>query len=344
VLIPPDVDAAPASTAVWHCSRRNLRVVAVWSEKRLGLGEDAEPTFLHHTPTGRGALGVYDGLGGSGARHAGRAADGRQLSHAYVASRLAYLTVQSWFTDSIASPGAATSLRHRLGDVLGAARSTTRGKITGTLTRDFPTTLAVLTYDTVDDGRLVATAHWAGDSRCFVLTPKRGLQQLSRDDSDIDDPLELLIADQPMTNVASASGDFVVNERRFEDLPQPCVLACATDGFFGYVTAPAMFEHTILDALSAADDEAQWGSALATGVSEYTADDATIVLVALGFPSFSDLRKRFLPRLRELRTTHGAPLSAVANRDEFVAARRRSWEAYRSHYMHYLHGTPEGLR
>src|SRR5688500_8043755 len=148
MLIPPDVDAAPASTAVWHCSRRDLRVVAVWSEKRLGLGEDAEPTFLHHVPTRRGVLGVYDGLGGSGARHAGRTADGRRLSHAFVASRLAYLTVQSWFATSVESPEATPPLHERLSEVLGGARSTTRAKLAGTLRRDFPTTLAVLTYDT----------------------------------------------------------------------------------------------------------------------------------------------------------------------------------------------------
>jgi serine/threonine protein phosphatase PrpC len=326
---------------VWHLSRRDLRAVGVWSEKRTGLGEDAEPTFLHHAPTGRGVLGAYDGLGGSGARAAGSARDGRQLSQAFVASRLAYLTVQGWFASSIHAPDDNPPLRERLGTVLGSARSTARGKLAGRLLRDFPTTLAVLSYQDGAAGRLSATAHWAGDSRCFVLTPEFGLQQLSRDDSDIDDPLRVLIDDQPMTNVASASEDFVVHERRFDDLPRPCVLVCATDGFFGYVAAPAMFECMLLDALLSAEDEAQWGSHLAVAVGRIAADDATLVLVALGFPSFSDLRRRFSDRCRELRAAHSDPLRAVGNRAELVDARRRSWETYRGRYMHYLTDVPE---
>jgi serine/threonine protein phosphatase PrpC len=289
-------------------------------------------------------LGAYDGLGGSGARAAGSTADGRQLSQAFVASRLAYLAVQEWFASSINEPDRNPPLGERLSDVLGSARSTAKGKLAGRLLRDFPTTLAVLSYHDASDGRLSATAHWAGDSRCFLLTPECGLQQLSRDDSDIDDPLRVLIDDQPMTNVASASEGFVVHERKFEDLPRPCVLVCATDGFFGYVTAPAMFEYMLLDTLHSADDEAQWGSHLAAAVSGIAADDATVVLVALGFPSFKDLHRRFSDRHRELRTAHNDPLRAVSSREELVDARRRSWETYRGRYMHYLTHVPEDPR
>ena len=66
--IAADARQAQPATAVWHLARRDLIALAVWSEKRQGLGEDAEPTFLHHLPTRRGVLAVYDGLGGAGAR------------------------------------------------------------------------------------------------------------------------------------------------------------------------------------------------------------------------------------------------------------------------------------
>jgi serine/threonine protein phosphatase PrpC len=325
---------ADRSVAVWHHSRRNLHMVAVWSEKRPGLGEDAEPTFLHHEAGDRGLLGVYDGLGGAGARHAGRSADGRQLTHAFVASRLAHLAVQSWYAEHVTATGAG-SLRDRLAEVLTSARSAGRAKIGGTLRRDFPTTLALLEYErkgsTVD-----VTARWAGDSRCFLLTAHTGLQQVSRDDTEVQDPLELLIADQPMTNLASATGTFTVNERHLPAAPLPCVLLCATDGFFGYVAAPALFEYAVLDELRRSRDETEWARNLARRVMEYTADDASLVLVALGFSSFPRLRASFAHRLADLHANHWQPVQHVRSREELVEVRRRSWESYRSRYMHYV--------
>src|SRR4051794_25131780 len=61
--------------AVWWSEDQDVQMLGVWTEKRTGLGEDAEPTMLHHFPSGRGMIGVYDGLGGSGARHAGTTED-----------------------------------------------------------------------------------------------------------------------------------------------------------------------------------------------------------------------------------------------------------------------------
>ena len=322
------------STAVWHYGRSDLQMVAVWSEKRPGLGEDAEPTFLHHEATDRGLLGVYDGLGGAGARHAGRAVDGRALSHAFVASRLAHLTVQSWFAESMAAPGAG-SLRDRLAEVLTSARTAGRAKLGGTLRRDFPTTLALLEYRRGSASADV-TARWAGDSRCFLLTPATGLQQISRDDTEVHDPLELLIADQPMTNLASATGAFTVNERHLPATPLPCVLIAATDGFFGYVPAPALFEYGLLDQLHRSRSVAEWAGNLAHWVTGYTGDDASLVLVALGFTSFGRLRTHFAGRLGDLHANHWLPVQHVRNREELVEVRRRSWESYRDRYMHYV--------
>ncbi|GAA1655624.1 PP2C family protein-serine/threonine phosphatase [Catellatospora bangladeshensis] len=327
--------------AAWHVAVRELIAVAAWVPKRPGLGEDAEPTFMHHAPSGRGVLGVYDGLGGAGARHAGRAADGRRLSHAFVASRLAHLTVQSWFAD-LAAGQAEPTLPQRLAETLGGARTAARNKIVGTMRRDFPTTLAVIDYQQAGDGLTVA-ASWAGDSRCYLLTADLGLQQLSKDDSDVEDVLELLIADQPMTNVVSASGDSTIHRRVFAGLPTPCVLVCATDGFFGYVTAPAMFEHVLLSELDRAADAGEWAQRLTARVRGYTSDDASVVAVAVGFGSFAQLQEEYRERLRRLTHEHADMFDTVAGRTEFVAARRRSWEIYRRNYLRYFNWPTEDL-
>jgi serine/threonine protein phosphatase PrpC len=333
--------------AVW-CYRetKGVSAVAVWSERRPGLGEDAEPTFMHDLGTGRGLLGVYDGLGGAGAHQVGTTGDGRNLNHAFVASRLASLTAHRWFADRVRNAefgDGRSDLRDRLADVLREARPPGRLKLAGTLRRDLPTTVALLEYRQVRAGVDVA-AYWAGDSRCYLLTAADGLQQLSQDDSEVRDPLELLIADQPMTNVVCASAAFDIREHRIDRITGPCVLVCATDGCFGYVATPALFEYEILNQLMLATDERDFGHRLVRRVAEYTSDDASLALVALGFRSFDVLRHQFVKRHEELRDKHLTPIENVRSRDELVEERRRSWELYRKRYMFHIDAGPRSSR
>jgi serine/threonine protein phosphatase PrpC len=325
--------------AVWsQRDPRSVSAVSVWSERRPGLGEDAEPTFMHDFASGRGLLGVYDGLGGAGAHQVGTTGDGRNLNHAFVASRLASLTAQRWFVDRVRNVDfgdGRNDLRDRFADVLRQARPPGRLKLAGTLRRDLPTTVALLEYHATRAGIDVA-AYWAGDSRCYVLTPEDGLQQLSQDDSEVRDPLELLIADQPMTNVVCASAAFDIHEERIDRIKRPCVLVCATDGCFGYVATPALFEYEILNQLMVATDENQFGHGLVHRIAEYTSDDASLALVALGFRSFNALRHEFAKRHEELRDKHLTPIDNVRSRDELVEERRRSWELYRKKYMFHI--------
>ena len=67
---------------------------------------------------------------------------------------------------------------------------------------------------------------------------------------------------------------------------------CATDGVFGYVQTPGEVEFHVLDTLEAASDLRDW-SRLLQRVLGYTADDATLVLSAVGFGSFRQLRAAF---------------------------------------------------
>jgi serine/threonine protein phosphatase PrpC len=327
--------------AVWWSEDQDVQMLGVWTEKRTGLGEDAEPTMLHHFPSGRGMIGVYDGLGGSGARHAGTTEDGRTLSNAFVASRLAFLTVQDWFTTSAPQP---ESLEDRLRGVFDGARQSGAGpKLRGTLTRELPTTAAVIEYDAGAKRRSMRVhARWAGDSRCYLLRPATGLQQLSRDDSAIDDALQTLVADQPMTNLLCAGQPFTLHSSVHEDIGARSILLCATDGFFNYVKTPALFEHALLDKLTKARDLAHWGSLLADWVQSVAADDATLALFAYGFRNFGDMQRRFRDRLIFLWDDHALPMEvsdlgdhAQSEEEQRAALTRRrsaSWDRYRPSY------------
>jgi serine/threonine protein phosphatase PrpC len=210
-----------------------------------------------------------------------------------------------------------------------AARSPRRSKLSGRLRRELPTTLAAMEFQVVGRRDASVTAHWAGDSRCYVLTPKEGLRQLSRDDSDVHDALETLIADQPMTNLISASSDFRINTRS-ETVQLPCVLVCATDGFYNYVSTPAHFELVLLDAISTGDP-LRMGERLKQLVRGYTQDDASLAMILLGFKSPSS---EFRSRWRGLEMHH--QVRTDTTREDFVRDREASWLRYRDEYSYYL--------
>jgi serine/threonine protein phosphatase PrpC len=324
--------------AVWSGRDADMLCLGVWTEKRARLGEDAEPTLLHHRSTGEGLLGVYDGLGGSGARQAGATDGGRQVTNAFVASRLAHLAVQDWFLDGRRD---GVRLDERLREVFEGARRPGGPKLRGTLTRELPTTIALIEYGGRKRHSVDVTARWAGDSRCYLLTSADGMRQLSRDDSELDDALETLVADQPMTNLVSAGARFQVNELVLPAVRLPCVLLCATDGFFNYVATPALFEYQLLNQLGPAKNMQHWGELLAAWVRTVASDDATLALVALGFGDFQKMRLHFADRWQHLDHDHWRPMAGLRDADPgeeqhrtaLQAARRASWDRYRDRYV-----------
>jgi serine/threonine protein phosphatase PrpC len=320
-------------SAVWQQFTANLLTLGVWTEKSAGRGEDAHPLVLHNWRAHRGLAAVFDGLGGAGAGRAGHTAGGVGRSSAWAAAHGARGLVEEWFLDACEQAPACdpAGLRDHLAGRLVELRGTGRRKILGTMRRELPTTFAGLAYQ-VDRCDVRWQALWAGDSRCYLLDPLAGLQQLTRDDTESDDALTLLVEDPPMTNVINAGGTFVVNENRGA-VGMPCLFVTATDGFFGYLDTPAEFEHVLLDTLVSAADAADWGDRLAARVASYTGDDASLSAVAFGFADFARLRAAFTRRAREVLVDHVEPVrDAADDRDAFVARRADSWRRYREHY------------
>lgn len=320
-------------SAVWHHSRPGFLALGVWTEKQEGRGEDAEPLLLHDRSRGTGLLAVFDGAGGAGAAGAGRSASGAERTHAWVGARAARGLTEDWFATvgRHAAPADGRSPDRHLARRLGAVGGIRQGRITGSMRRDLPTTAAALHYEVRADD-VAWQVLWAGDSRCYLLDPDRGLQQLSRDDAESDDALALLSQDAPMTNVVCANRSFAINSAP-GGAAVPSLLVCATDGFFGYLSTPAEFEFVLLDAMASADDPAEWGALLASSVGSYTGDDASLAAVALGFDDFERLRTAFAERRRSLLTAHVEPVRRSGrDRESLVAARAESWSRYRADY------------
>ncbi|WP_258534437.1 protein phosphatase 2C domain-containing protein [Streptomyces sp. PT12] len=312
--------------------------LTVWTERVAGRGEDAEALAAHHRGSRGGVIAVFDGAGGAGAAPAWRAPGGESYTGAWVGARVARLATECWFREAVerAGPdgplhgGAAAALAEELRRQLDAARPRMRGRITGSMRRVLPTTVAGLAYRLTGDA-VAGQALWAGDSRAYALLPASGLHALTRDHTHLDDALEQLRADPAMTNVVCADRPFTVDAHAWT-FPLPCVLLCATDGFFGYLETPARFEWVLLRTLAAAGDLAGWARLLRDEVGAYTADDATLALAAPGFGDFAALRRAFGPRHDAVRARYGGEGPEVASRGWQDAA----WRSYRAGYERHM--------
>ena len=336
----------------WTGRAGRVRALSVWTERRAGHGEDAEPLALHHVPSGTGLVAVFDGSGGSGAAPAWRPGpDGETYSGAWVGARAARLGTERWFQRAVerGEPDTPDRLAEHLRGTLRAADSATHSKITGSMRRALPTTLAAVAYR-LGDRDVRWRALWAGDSRAYALLPGSGLHALSRDHTSVDDTLEQLRQDPPMTNVLCADRPFTVSSQpalgpgRF---PLPCVLLSATDGFFGYVHTPALFEYQLLHTLTQSHDMAGWAARLREAVQKYTADDASLSLVALGFEDFARFAQVFRERYLSMTDTYVSsfPESYAPQEpggpDPLRAWQETTWGSYRTGYERFMPPLPE---
>jgi hypothetical protein len=216
----------------------------------------------------------------------------------------------------------------------------TQSKLRSKLHKRLPTTLACVTM-AVAQKELRAQTIWAGDSRCFCMTPEEGLQQLSVDDQkQLCDPFESLSLDPQMSNYVNADTDFVFNSARFR-FSLPAVLLVATDGCFQYVETPAHFEELLLNSLALAGSAEEWSTVLNQTIEALTGDDASMSLQAVGWTSFESLKLAFEVRRCHLaevmRTSESTPVQGElfepANHN-FARRRRREqlWQAYKNGY------------
>lgn len=348
---PPEGPPSRPGHLTWSAVDGPLQALAVWTECRPGHGEDAEPLAAHHRPTGNGLLAVFDGSGGSGAAPGWRAPDGTTYTSAWTGARVARLATECWFQHIVGSeedgpgeggPGNADSpeqLKRWLRTMLDATPTTARSKITGSMRRVLPTTLAAVRYRTGDEG-VRWEAVWAGDSRSYALLPGSGLHALTRDDTHEDDTLAQLRQDPPMTNVICADRDFTLSAHRGE-FHAPCVLLSATDGFFGYVHTPAQFECVLLETLGQSGDVGEWAERLRRAIQPATGDDASLSLAALGFEDFGRLRAAFAGRYADV--VRGEYLDVPPDDDQEAVRgwQDRTWQAYRDAYEKFMPGVRE---
>lgn len=154
-----------------------------------------------------------------------------------------------------------------------------------------PTTLAFVRYKTTGKS-VIAETLWAGDSRCYALTPN-GLLLLSKDDEDSSGAItNLFYADNKKTKL---------NYLRHE-LPLPCVLLAVSDGVFDPFDPDENLgvEHTLLSKIRECATHEELCTKLKVFFDGVHGDDATMAFVPLGFGSYQEIQQKLAKRTDEI--------------------------------------------
>ena len=263
---------------------------------------------------------VCDGLGGSGAtKHmvSEGSADAQAFrTSAYLGSRIVCDCIDAYYAANVNNLISAINGQRKV-DIMNTFLCKLKEKInlafaenmrkwniepsSGKTMKTFPTTLASAIYYPHPKGMNVLVI-WAGDSRVYALTPKKGLQLLSMDDA-VNAENEMNSSSE-MTNCISAGRPFQLNYA-FYELNEPCIVFCCSDGCFDYLLSPLHFEwlllHTILECMPDSKNE-KLGVALAESIRDNVyvkiGDDTTMSGVIIGMDSVRRMKSLYQARYR----------------------------------------------
>lgn len=267
----------------------------ICEEKIAGHGEDSG---LEEFNECAGIIGVFDGCGGLGAMAYPQM---QSKTGAYLSSRIVSAAVKEWFEDGCQrGTWDSEALKSWIADYMEYCVPNcgdTALRIKGSMVRTLPTTMAVIACG-YEAGKLYTRHIWAGDSRTYMLRPQ-GLMQISRDDVEGEDALSNLSNDGVLTNVVSADGAYTLHSRDISP-KVPCVAIAATDGCFGYLSSPMLFEYILIDTLLRAKNVTEWRQMLLQELGQYSEDDYTLSMAVFGYEDFESLQMDYTARKKTL--------------------------------------------
>lgn len=299
---------------------------------REKLGEDS---FYCAQRKSSAIVSVFDGCGGLGAK---KYETFQKHTGAYIASRSVSGAVHDWYHKNCdkkweSAEQLAFSMDEYVRKMYEICESydVERVKIKGSMVRKFPTTLALAYAQEESNGQGIRIhILWAGDSRVYLLDA-RGLAQLTKDDTDVEDALENLTSDGALTNVLSSDGKYKINFKTI-CLTSPGMIFAATDGCFGYIPSPMEFEYTILKSLVESNTPVVFKKALRNALSEYAGDDLALGMMSFYYETFQNTRMQLTKRFQYLEQNYVKPLK-VENSEALLQS---LWVEYKTLYERYL--------
>lgn len=312
-------------------------------EKKDGHGEDSNPLFL--VKGDFCAVGVFDGMGGSGAGKC-KSDFGDGHTKAYVASRIIEESVYNYMnyaksTSEICAERIKDTAKSRLEQ----EKHNFPLKVSGLrskLVREYPTTLAVVTCEQkVKD--FTINSYWAGDSRNYLWNSD-GFFQISKDDLDTElDPMENLRNDGVLSNCVCADREFEINSRSIT-VSKSFIILSATDGCFGYFPTPMHFHEVLLAGLKSSKDETEWENYIKKEICNVTGDDISLSLCAIGYNDFHSLKESFehekiegFDEMEDLRKEIDNIKNSIEQKKAALEEKMQSeWNSYKANYMKYI--------
>lgn len=315
------------------------------TEAEAECGEDASPLLIIKGQAS--AVGVFDGMGGAGAKICESSSFGVGHTQAYISSRIVCSAMDIFLqnhlpTDDVAVEDMKDVIKRKLKEEKEEHTPKIVSSLRSKLVREYPTTLAIVTLQEFDKSYKV-DSYWAGDSHCYLWT-KDGFFQISKDDlEDNNDPMENLHNDSPISNCICADRDFIIHHNPIELSKDPVIILSASDGCFGYYQTPMHFEYVLKSCLQKAKNEQEWGQLVKEEVLKVTGDDCSLSLVAKGFPTFEDLKRTMKSASSEI-TEMMKQEKEVTYAEHILAEEKKKyeqmiasgWNCYKQNYMKYI--------
>jgi len=330
----------------------------IWSEKINDKGEDAYPTFLYSENYDRIVLAVYDGMGGAGSTMYSYLE--KSYSGAYIAANEVKRILEREYEGFIHSVNthlvSIDSLEENIFShlkVLADDIDKNPSRLKSGLIKRLPTTISAIICesDSLINQNRKLTCFWAGDSRCYILSPEDGLVQLSIDDlKGGGDALQNIKSDAPLSNYCNADFQFILN-KKVTNLQEPFIVFTATDGCFGYLPTPFHFEYLFLSSLfdHSTDSFDRWSNKITEEINKVTGDDFSMSLMSIGFNSFEEVQTRFESRFALVENSYVKVYQQFVNaitpleialenaKDEKDQMEIKLWENYKVNY-HKVYG------
>ena len=321
------------------------------TEAEEGRGEDAPPLLI--AKGNSCSVGVFDGMGGAGAKISDSSSVGVGHTQAYISSRIVCSSMDIFLqnhlpTDDVKVEDMKAVIKRKLLEEKEMFAPKVASSLRSKLVKEYPTTMAVVTLQEYDKSCKV-DCYWAGDSHCYLWT-KDGFFQISRDDlENNNDPMENLHNDSPISNCICADRDFTIHHNPIKLKKEPLIILCATDGCFGYYQTPMHFEYVLKSCLQKAKNKEEWKQMVRDEVLKVTGDDCSLSLIARGFSTFDDLKK-------EMKSTSSEIIEVmkqeqeVAEAEHILAEEKKryeqkiasGWNSYKQNYMKYLKDKENG--